>query len=131
MEIKPMEIVKIGTVFALYGEQGELIIANRDKAVVEAALRDHKPRLVESEQDLDEEYHSAEAQVVPEPEKEEPLPDLADISYRELKAIAKEQGVPRYQRMKRDELQSAIEQLMTDTGAEAEAEPEPEASTEF
>ena len=132
IKVKPMEVVQVGMVFALYGEHGELIIANRDKAVVEAALRANKVRpKTEPEngcpQCKEPVGHVEGCAVIddvreddPEDEKGEPLPDLDSLSYRDLKTIAKEQEIPHYQRMKRDDLRAAIEKLMA--GAEDDCE---------
>ena len=122
MEIKAFEVVKIGTVFALYGEKGELLIAARDRAKVEAALRGiEQPGIEPEKDDTPADFEEAAGT---------PLPDLDALSYRELKAIAKEQEIPGYHKMKREDLQAAIEAILAVAEEEEAEDEEPEAADE-
>ena len=99
MEIKPLEVIAIGTVFALYDQEGKLIIADRDKAAVEAALQSLLLSLDKPED---------ETQVAPAATIIVNATDLSDLSVRELKKIARERGVFRHQLMEREDLLAAI-----------------------
>ena len=135
MEIKAFEVVKIGTVFALYGEKGELLIAARDRAKVEAELSRIKKPVQEPPPEAVEappqplEGEGIEVPTPPtEDATEEPLPSLDEIPFQELRAIAKAQEIPGYIKMKTDTLKAAI--LAKVAGEDEEAEPEAPAEAE-
>ena len=132
MEIKAFEVTKIGTVFAIYGEGGNLLIANRDRAKVEAELHSIRKPVQEIPQEAAEappqplQGEGIEVPIPPEAEAtENPLPDLDEIPFQELRKVAKAQGIEGYIGMKKDELKAAILDKVA-AAAEEEAEDAPD-----
>ena len=90
MKMEPGKVHKLGTGYAAYAKDGTLICFDRDKAKVEAALGRYP-----------------KAKVVA-PDDDDILTALAGLSHAELKALAKEQGIPNYHKMSTDNLKAEL-----------------------
>lgn len=124
--VEPMTVTPIGVGFALYDEDMQLLIFDRDRAKVEAKLGQLQKR-----QEKPSEERAGQIESLQEPlqkPQEEPLEylteevapqveeiEVADIrlemdklTYAELRALAKEQGIVGYHQMKADALKQAI-----------------------
>ena len=100
MKIKPMEVTPVGIGFALHDEKMNLVIFDRDRAVVEAQLK----RL-----QFAEEKSAAEKTASGfDPDAEDIKAALDKLTYIELKALAKEQEIPGYHKMSADNLKAAL-----------------------
>ena len=124
-----MEIRKLGIKWALM-DDGKVVFLDRDKAAVEQEKRKYELATKKTKADLEKELEDAKnperealkdlselkEDKAPEDkdDKSADLPALEDLSYADLKAIAKEQDISNYHKMKHDDLLAAVQAKIDD-----------------
>ena len=111
MIITPMVVVELGTVFAVYDGQMRLILADRDRAKVEAALAVFKAEGGDVAGEGDPHQVSRKGDI---------LAMLDGLTHVELKALAKEQAIPGHYKLSTVSLRHALMKKLEPPASDAD-----------